>query len=217
MLIIDLSFKLSGTSLPVDHGYQLFSAVSQLLPVLHEVEPASCAIHPIFGSAIGERKLKIGPNSRLTLRITSADISQYLCLCGKILTVGTESITIGVPEVRPLIPASVLTSRMVTIKNHLDAGSFLAAAAKELEALKIKGNTALVARTAPGSVEGRTPESGKLPRDPYIRRTLRIRDKEIVGFALTVSELSVEDSLKLQEIGLGGRRHFGCGVFVAAK
>jgi hypothetical protein len=28
------------------------------------------------------------------------------------------------------------------------------------------------------------------------------------------SGLSAEDSLRLQEVGIGGRRHMGCGVFV---
>lgn len=217
MSIIDLSFTICGTSIPVDHGYPLFAAVSQVVPALHKEDTCNCAIHPILGSAIGERKLRVGPNSRLTVRIPSESIALYLGLCGKALTVGGEVITIGVPEVRPLTAASSLASRMVTIKNHMEAGSFLTAAAKELASLKIIGSIGLVSRTAPGSVEGRAPEPGQPTRDPFIRRTLRIKDKEIVGFALTVNELSPEDSLKLQEIGLGGRRHFGCGVFVAAK
>jgi len=35
-----------------------------------------------------------------------------------------------------------------------------------------------------------------------------------VGYAVRVSGLSDEDSLKLQERGLGGKRRMGCGVFV---
>jgi CRISPR-associated protein Cas6 len=35
-----------------------------------------------------------------------------------------------------------------------------------------------------------------------------------VGFALTVQGLSPDSSLRLQTLGLGGRRHMGCGLFL---
>jgi CRISPR-associated endonuclease/helicase Cas3 len=46
---------------------------------------------------------------------------------------------------------------------------------------------------------------------------LRIRDREIVGFALHVDGLGATDSLRLQATGIGGRRRFGCGVFAPTK
>ncbi|MCI5210102.1 MAG: hypothetical protein D3910_15200 [Candidatus Electrothrix sp. ATG2] len=45
------------------------------------------------------------------------------------------------------------------------------------------------------------------------RRTFSIRRKKIVGYSLLVSELSAEESLALQEKGVGGRRKMGCGFF----
>jgi CRISPR-associated protein Cas6 len=45
------------------------------------------------------------------------------------------------------------------------------------------------------------------------RRTLRIKDKEVVGYEVLVEALTAEESLNLQEHGLGGRRHMGCGIF----
>src|SRR5439155_1578765 len=45
------------------------------------------------------------------------------------------------------------------------------------------------------------------------RRTLRVKDKQVVGFELAATGLSTEDSLRLQETGIGGRRHMGCGIF----
>jgi CRISPR-associated protein Cas6 len=133
------------------------------------------------------------------------------------LNIQGHALTVGVPEVSPLLPSPALTSRLVVIKHHLEISTFLPAVLAELQRLEINGTAALVARTATGSVEGTEPSQGQPARDPFIRRTLRIADKEIVGFALTVSELSTEDSLKLQTVGLGGRRHFGCGVFVPVK
>jgi CRISPR-associated protein Cas6 len=64
-------------------------------------------------------------------------------------------------------------------------------------------------------LEGR--EELTADRSPFIRRTIRIHDKEVVGFAMEVSGLSADESLRLQETGLGGRRKFGCGIFVPTQ
>ncbi len=42
----------------------------------------------------------------------------------------------------------------------------------------------------------------------------RIKDKHVVAHTLLVSELTAEETIRLQEEGLGGRRKLGCGVFV---
>jgi CRISPR-associated protein Cas6 len=52
-----------------------------------------------------------------------------------------------------------------------------------------------------------------LPR----RRVVRIHGKAIVGFSVIVQGLTGEESLKLQEQGLGGRGKMGCGFFVPVK
>ena len=49
------------------------------------------------------------------------------------------------------------------------------------------------------------------------RRTIKIRDKEVVGFEVILEGLTAQESITLQETGVGGRRHMGCGVFVVAK
>ena len=40
---------------------------------------------------------------------------------------------------------------------------------------------------------------------------MRIRDKRVVGYAVLATGLTVEESIRLQEHGLGGRRRMGCG------
>jgi len=49
------------------------------------------------------------------------------------------------------------------------------------------------------------------------RRVMRIKDKTIVGFQVVVAELTAEESITLQEHGLGGRRRMGCGIFVPLR
>jgi CRISPR-associated protein Cas6 len=46
-----------------------------------------------------------------------------------------------------------------------------------------------------------------------LRRAFRVGNHTIVGFGLSIHDLSDEGSIVLQERGLGGRRHHGCGFF----
>ncbi|MEQ8785538.1 MAG: type I-MYXAN CRISPR-associated protein Cas6/Cmx6 [Pirellulaceae bacterium] len=198
---IDLSFRLIGQStIPSDHGYHLYAAVSRVSSQAHE--PNGIGVHPIRGRQIGDRQIQLTDFSRLTIRTEADHISRWLPLAGKQLNVGGRPIRVGVPEVRSLTPTVALRSRLVTIKVSSvrgespappDAESFRAAALRQLASLGISDAASLTL--------------GK-------RRTLRIKDKEVVGYEVLVSELTVEDSLVLQERGLGGRRHMGCGIFV---
>lgn len=189
---IDLSFSLVGPAvIPADHGYHLYAALSRVLPLLHETN--GIAVHPIRGLQIGDRQMSLTERSRLVLRCDADHIGQLLALAGKQLSIAGRSIRVGVPQVFALQPAPALRSRLVTIKGFLDAEPFLAAIRRQLDDLSVS-----------------TAAEITLSR----RRTLCIRDKEVVGHETIVEALTAEESLAIQERGLGGRRHMGCGVFV---
>ncbi len=228
MSYVDLAFLVTGRSIPADHGYALYSAISQHIPSIH-LPPTSpdsgetpdtaptlpIAVHPINGRLMGDRTLALTIESRLIIRIESVLIGEILPLAGKQLRIDGGTIQVGTLEIRPLKPAPRLYSRLVTIKGFLEPGPFLEAVARQLAALGIKGVPGLLKRQGEKSFEGRSGLEDD--RSPFIRRTIRIRDKEVVGYALEVRELSADDSIRLQENGLGGRRHFGCGIFVPTK
>ncbi len=46
-----------------------------------------------------------------------------------------------------------------------------------------------------------------------IRRILTIKGKTLVGYGVKISALNEEDSISLQEKGIGGKHKMGCGVF----
>lgn len=46
------------------------------------------------------------------------------------------------------------------------------------------------------------------------RQSLRIKDRQIVGYCIAFENLRPEESICLQQQGIGGRRKMGCGVFV---
>jgi CRISPR-associated protein Cas6 len=54
-------------------------------------------------------------------------------------------------------------------------------------------------------------------KSPLVRRTLEIAGRTVVGYAVEVSGLTAEESIILQENGIGGRRRFGCGIFIPAR
>ena len=204
---VDVQFRLVGDEISADHGYPLFSAVSDLVPTLHGDDEVG--LHPISGQLIGNRQLALTDRSYLTIRLASDRIGEILPLAGKTIHIGPAQVRIGVPQTRTLVPAARVYSRLVVIKGFMEPEPFLEAVRRQLETLEVRGEPTLVAQ--PQVVEA---NRGKATgtRSPYIRRTLRIRDKEVVGFALRVEDLTAEESIRLQEQGIGGRRRFGCGI-----
>lgn len=189
---IDLAFRLTGTTIPVDHGYALYAAISRLLPDLHA--DTEVGIHPIRGRYVGDGSLHLASFSRLTVRLPSDRIRAVLKLAGKAIEVDGNLLRVGVSETRMLRPAVNLYSRLVTIKGFMESDTFLSAARRQFETLRVNADLVI----------------GE-------RRTLRVKDKQVVGFEVTARGLSPEDSLRLQEAGVGGRRHMGCGVFVPRR
>jgi CRISPR-associated protein Cas6 len=46
---------------------------------------------------------------------------------------------------------------------------------------------------------------------------IRISKQKIIGYAMVVSELTADESIRLQEVGLGGRTRMGCGFFLPVR
>ena len=192
MPTVDLAFRLMGTRIQVDHGYALFAAVNRLVPELHDAK--DIGLHPIRGRFDGNGCLLLSPASRLIIRIPDGRIREFLKLAGKAIEVDGHRFQVGVPEVRVLQSAAVLYARLVSIKGFMEPEQFLDAARRQLEAMGGRANL----------------ELGE-------RRTFRVKDKQVVGFEMLATELAAEDSIKLQEVGIGGRRRMGCGLFVPER
>ena len=193
--VVDLFFHVQGKEVPVDHGYTLYSAISRILESgdenkwLHNAD--NVGLLPIRGHYAGRGQLVLDQHARFGLRLPVDLIPKVLRLAGKRLDVNGEVLRIGSSTTSALIPAPVLYAHIVTTKNGEDEARFDAEVQRQLEALAIKGKPA---------------------RGP--RRIVTIKDKKVVGYSLLVSELTAEESIRLQENGLGGRRKMGCGVFV---
>lgn len=189
---IDLVFRVTGSTIPVDHGYALYAALSRIAPELHAAQ--EIGVHPIRGVYGGDGNLHLTDFSRLILRLPDEQIRTYLRLAGKQLEVDSNILRVGVPEVRALLAVASLRARLVTIKGFMEEAAFVEAAKRQLASFGV---------------------TGELHRGE--RRTFRVKDKQVVGFEVGITGLTAEESLTLQEHGLGGRRRMGCGMFVPTK
>lgn len=203
-MTVELVFPASGTALPTDHAYPLYAALSGLVPRFHDAD-TPLRFAPVTGVATPDGRLQLGPHSCLRVRLPDDAIKLALPLAGKRLTVGDATIRLGVPAVRTLTPAPAVVARIVTFKNADTPDQFLTTARTKLAEIGVTGEPQLPIHM-----------TGDRAGEPK-RRVVHVKGVAIVGYALLVTELSAADSLTLQEAGLGGRTHLGCGFFTPAK
>ena len=185
---VDLRFQVFGQSVKVDHGYALFAAISRVLPEFHEA--GDIGLRLIRGRYIGNGQLNISPASNLVFRLPVSKVAEYINLVGKTLDLDGHQLRIGVPNSQALVPATALYSHLVTTKNGNDQKRFEEEMKRQMETRDCKGKLSV----------------GK-------RKTFKLHGKQVVGYSMLVSELTAEESITLQEQGLGGRRKMGCGFF----
>lgn len=192
MPLVDVAFRVSGKEISSDHGYSLYAAVSRILPWVHEDK--SVGVHRIRGTAISSGTLELTATSTMRIRLSSEKIGEVLPLSGKTLYLNGKKIVVGIPSVYQLECRPNLSAYMVVIKGFMEPAHFKEAVRKQLDAMNVRGKI----------------EVGK-------RRILAIKDKTVVGFAVRLSDLNADESLIVQEKGLGGRRHMGCGIFAPCR
>jgi CRISPR-associated protein Cas6 len=189
--MLDVSFPALGPSLPLDHGYPLFSSLARLAPSLH-VNP-SWGVHPVHGRRSGPSTLALTAASRVVLRLPAEHIAAILPLVGATLDVAGHRLHLGHPQMIPLAPATQLSARLVTIKGFFDQQqAFAESVQRQLAAMELEDVEVEVG----------------------MRRVVKVHGKLVVGFPCVLSGLTPAASLLVQSRGIGGRRHMGAGVFL---
>jgi CRISPR-associated protein Cas6 len=198
---VEAAFPLSGDQLPADSLYLLYSALSRRVPEFHQPgDPIRFG--PIGGAVAGKGLVELTQTSRLRVRLPPERMGWIMPLAGETLRVGVHAVRLGFPTIRPLLPVPTLVARIVTFKNAQDPGRFILVARERLQQLDIAAEPGI-----PIFEEG--PRTGELRR-----KVLRIKERRVIGYALQVTGLTAEESIRLQENGLGGRCRMGCGFFV---
>jgi CRISPR-associated protein Cas6 len=189
--VIDIRWRITARgSIPIHHQYLLLAAVSRIVPQVHG--SGEFGLHPIRGIRTTPGRLDLLPSSSLTIRTRASNISTLLPLSGMRLKLAESSIKLGIPRLIALAPCPELYSSLVTIKGFMEENAFDAAIRRQLNVLGISRIVAVQIGT---------------------RKVLRIKNQAIIGFTVRLDHLEDNESLSIQESGLGGRRHLGCGLF----
>ncbi len=201
--VVDLVFTLRCQCLPVDHVYALFEAVQTVLPWLQE-EPGA-GLHAMNVAASGngwvrpkdpDALLYLSKRTRFELRVPRHRIADAKKLVGKKLDVCGYVFALLSVRKRPLSTMTTLFSR------HLVSGPELT---DEEDILRW--------------VSAQLIEQGITPRKMLCGtgHSIATPEKNIATRSLMIADLEVEESLWLQQHGLGLHRHLGCGLFIPHK
>ena len=204
---VEAAFPLSGDALPADHGAALFDALCRQTELGGWLSATDAvAIAPVRGGADGTGGLILNDESELLMRLAAADLPRVLRIVGDSLAVKGHALELGQPQIRLPSPAAVLTASLVVLPDAADAP-------RERDALR-NGSTPSVFTAAIRDSLVALEING----DPVIGAGghLQLPDHSVPGFAVHLHGLTPEDSLHLQEAGLGDHRKLGCGVFLPA-
>jgi CRISPR-associated protein Cas6 len=203
---VDLSFPVTGDRIPRDHGYALYAALSRAVPALHG--SPWLGVHPLSATLVDKVHLQLGPRSKLRLRLPAARIVAVLPLAGMTLDVAGCELRLGAPSLHQLVPAASLDARLVAIKltkaprllvGDLERGTLDMSGFAERYVSEIKRQLVSLGVDRPFELRG--------------RRSVTVGGRRIVGYSVRVMGLSADQSISLQETGIGGKRRMGCGVF----
>ena len=203
--IIDLSYRLSGRAVPLDHAWALRQAVIDRLPWM--ADEAGCGIHQIHVASSGNGWLRperdgdaiihMSRRTRLVLRIPKTRYDDAQALVGGTLHLGSDCrIGVGVAAVKPLSALTTVFSRYVVSGAEETESDFTERVAHSLRHdLAVRPRKLLC-----GSVSTiRTPNSDLRTRQVFL------------------SDLDHDESIRLQQHGLGPDRLLGCGLFIPHK
>jgi CRISPR-associated protein Cas6 len=187
--MIDAVFEIAGETLPAAYPFLLWRELSRLLPLI--VGHASVGVLPLrtTASAYG---LLLARRAKLVIRIPDALRGEVMALEGKSCQLGEHVMQIQAGKFRPILPFPTIQSHLVS--GDRDELSFMQNMAATLEQLGIAGHL----------ICGR-------------KAVLEGGGHSIHGFNLVIHDLKADDSLRLQQAGLGDYRRYGCGAFVPYK
>jgi CRISPR-associated protein Cas6 len=202
--VVDCRFSIDCRQLPVDHAYALSTALVRICPWMTD-EPG-VGIHTVYvaGSQNGwERpahetgnQILLSRRTRLTVRVPRGRVAELLvALPGTRILVDECPLTIGPGKTKPLSTETTLFARYLVTAPDQDEDAFLQAAAAALATIEIPIRKALCGKTNRLA----TPDGGVLTR------------------SLMLAGLRRDESLRLQQQGLGPQRLMGCGIFIPHK
>lgn len=199
--VVDLTFGISCRALPVDHAWALSQAVLAELPWMKQEDGAG--VHTVHVAESGNGWLRpdhaddllyLSHRTRLVLRLPKQRLEAARLLSGKTLDVAGHPMRVENHRVRPLTAISTVFARYI-LSEAGDENTFLEAMRRDLEHLGIKPRKMLCG----------------------IERTIATPERPLRTRSLMLADLAPEESVLLQQRGLGPGRRLGCGLFLPHK
>jgi len=199
--VFDLVFRLRGTSLDIDHAFALSTA---LQAHLSDDLCARIGVHGVrmAGSGNGwnrpeqsDAALPLSRRARLAIRVHRDDSEEVGQMMDRTLQIGHQEVTLGSSVMRKLSTIGTLYARAICCDREQSETDFLTEMAALLKQMNIKVSKMICGRCG----------------------EIRTADETIFIRALMVAELEAEESVALQQQGLGQGRMLGCGLFVPHK
>lgn len=186
----DVAVAISGETIDAGYAVSLYEALARQLRWLAE-EPAA-GVFSIRGLSHSAGALLIGGRSRVVLRVPAERVADCERLSGQCIDL-PQQVRFGVITARELLPFPVLYARLVITGADAEA-DFLADVRAELKSVDVDSDVIIGRR-------------GELP----------IGSQREVGYSVMLHGLTPEESIRMQEHGLGRHRKLGCGLFVPHK
>ena len=201
--VVDLAFSIRCQCLPIDHAYALSQALLQALPWLDKEQRAG--IHLIHGaeSSHGWQRpedpthevLHLSRRTKLVLRLPKERVADARKLTGAVLEVGGYHMDVGEARVRMLSALTTIFSRHVVANENEDEEQFMQQAAEQMKTMNIVVRKLLCGRS----------------------RVFHLPGERIFTRRLMATDLTREESIRLQQEGLGPGRKLGFGLFIPHK
>ncbi len=196
--VFDLVFKLRGSNLDIDHAFALSEALKSHL------KRDTCnkiGVHGVHmaGSGNGwnrpdqsDAMLPLSRRARLAIRVRRDDSDEVDRIENQTLHIGSQQVAVGESTMRKLSTIGTLHARAVCCDPEQSETDFLVQVAGLLNQMNIKVSKMICGKSG----------------------AIRTADETIFTRALMVADLEPEESVTLQQRGLGEGRMLGCGLFV---
>ena len=196
---VDVSFKVNCNKIAADHAYDLFKAILKKFPIIEKID--NLAIHSVYGAESGagwkrpETEIYLSKRTRFCIRTPKKYSKKFYSLDGETLNVGEYEMSLSKPTIKELIFTDTLFCRNVVVNNNNSEEEFLKEVDSSLFTMNIKVKKMLCGKE-------------------HITKTPK---KNLVGKTLLITDLEKQDSIKIQELGIGIGKLFGCGIFLPHK
>lgn len=187
--MIEAVFDISGEPLTSTYPEPLWHELVKHLPVLSNNDAIGVLRLRTANSNAG---MLLPKRAKLVLRIPSDFATPIMQLAHQDIEVKGAKLQLGQGKIRQLTPSPTLHAHLVS--SYADEITFMQEVAENLLEVGVVGKLIC-----------------------GMRNSLETLDGTIHGYSLVVHDLKPEASLRLQYLGLGSNRRYGCGIFVPYK